>query len=102
MTTKTPGAGPVDQRVKPCADDVEWLVSENQKTYLLRGHIDAADMLNAVREYGEDEPESFSTPKHEWWRTYPKWVEGDRVQWFQQAEPNARGAFKCTVMTKDW
>jgi hypothetical protein len=102
MNTNTDGVSAMSAELSLSQDDVEWLVSEHQKTYLIRGHVDPEAMLEAVKEYGECEPESFSKPTHQWWRTYPKWVEGDRVQWFQQAEPNARGAFKCTVMTKDW
>ena len=97
-----PLAVPLSEGLGLTADDVQWLVSDWSKTYLVRGHVEPAAILAAVREYGEEAPENFSAPTHAWWRTFPKWVDGERMQWFQHAEPNARGAFRCTVMSKSW
>ncbi len=50
----------------------------------------------------EGDLKGFCDPIHTWWRVFPKWQEGVRAPWYQHAEPHARGAFRCTVMTKDW
>lgn len=82
---------------------VRWLVSDNRTTYLIKGHVAADAMLAAVRAHGEESPEKYTGPTQGWWRCYPKRDDtGDLVTWYAPAEPHARGAFKCTVMSKDW
>lgn len=82
--------------------DVEYLKSDWHITYLTRDHIAPEVMRAAVLEAEGGEVSGFCDPRHEWWRRFPKWDNGMRVQWYQQAQPNSRGAFRCTVMVKDW
>lgn len=84
------------------AIEVIELRSDWHITCLARGHVDPQAMRDAVAKERSGDVTGFCEPRHEWWRRYPKWEDGMRVPWYSQAEPHARGAFRCTVMVKDW
>jgi hypothetical protein len=78
------------------------LTSDWHITLLVKGHVDHAVMREACAKERAGDLVGFGEPIHTWWRTFPKWVDGVRTRWYQQAEPHTRGAFRCTVMVKDW
>ncbi len=78
--------------------EVQWLASDHTQTYMAKGHVDKAAMIAAVEKDLGEPATGYAEPEHAWWRATPR----DGGTWYLEAAPESRGAFRCTVMVKDW
>lgn len=77
------------------ANQLIYFCGDDSRGFYVKGHIDLAEFMELVRrEVDSDDQILQETPTHCWMRSCRDFQNETSI--LVEAEPNSRGAFKCT------